>query len=118
MADKEQKRILSLNLKRELTKKGKQQKEAARELGVGLTTFNNWCAGYAVPSLDMLQKLAGYFGCRLTDLVDEWTPEKEQEARLALYIQKLKALSQDNQRRVLERIDVLTELEETQNPRN
>ena len=69
--DLEQKKILSDNLKSYISRSGKEQKDIAFDLGVNPPTLNQWVTGKSIPSVSMLKKLADYFNCKLTDLVDE-----------------------------------------------
>lgn len=52
--------IFASNLRKQLETRGLKQSDVADAIGVGQTTFNNWCTGVSSPRRDMLQKLADY----------------------------------------------------------
>lgn len=69
--DQEQKRILATNLTYFIELSGKNQKTIAIDLDVNPPTFNQWATGKAVPSVSMLKRIAAYFNCTLSALVDK-----------------------------------------------
>lgn len=71
MTDKEQKRIIGKNINRLIKMSGKQQQEIADALDIPPTTFNTWCMGRVMPRYSKLQKLAEYFGCSVSEIVDD-----------------------------------------------
>ena len=78
------KEVFSRNLKRHLDKSGKLQKEVAKAVGVSTGTFCDWIKGRAYPRMDKVQKLAEFFGIKMSDLVEnenvrtETVSDKEQ----------------------------------------
>ena len=76
------KEIFSKNLKRYLDESGKTQKEVAAAVYVSTGTFCDWIKARAYPRMDKVQLLADYFGVRKSDLVEEWTVEKDEELAL------------------------------------
>ena len=71
--------IFSRNLVRHLNSSGKTQREVANAVGVSFGTFCDWTKGRSYPRMDKLQKLADYFGINKSDLVEEWTAEKDED---------------------------------------
>lgn len=62
--------IFSNNLNLFITRSGKEQKDVALALDFPPTTFNTWCVGKVVPPLGKIRKIADYFGCSVTDLIE------------------------------------------------
>lgn len=87
MTDSEQKRIFAKNLNRYINESGHTQKEIANALGIGVTTFNNWCCGKSMPGMGTVQKIAGFFNIKFTELIDEHTAEDEEEKLIEQYLQ-------------------------------
>lgn len=70
MIDSEQNKIFAQNLSKYVNECGKMQIEIAKELNFPIQTFNGWCKGVSIPSMDKVQKLADYFHVGKTDLLD------------------------------------------------
>jgi transcriptional regulator with XRE-family HTH domain len=79
------KEVFSRNLRRYIDQSGKTQKEIAKALGVGQSTFCDWVKGRIYPRMDKVQLLAEYFGIKMSDLVEnenirtETVSDKEQQ---------------------------------------
>lgn len=63
--------IFTKNLKMYMEQFGKNQKEMAAIVGVSPPTFHNWLKGKKMPRMNNVQKLADYFGVKLSDLIEE-----------------------------------------------
>lgn len=72
-----QNEIFINNMKHYLNKTGRSQKIVALAIGVPVSTFSTWMVGKALPRMGKLQALADYFGCSITDLLEERKVEKE-----------------------------------------
>lgn len=70
MSENEVKQIFASNLRRLLANYSLSQKDAARTLGIASQTFNNWCKGNSIPSIDTIDKLADFFHCTRSDLIE------------------------------------------------
>lgn len=66
-----QNEIFINNMKHYLNMTGKSQKIVADAIGVPVSTFSTWMVGKALPRMGKLQALADYFGCSITDLLEE-----------------------------------------------
>lgn len=71
------KEIFSRNLNRYLRLSGKSQKEVANAVGISTATFCDWTRGRVYPRMDKVQRLAEYFGVRMSDLVEDVNVTKE-----------------------------------------
>lgn len=65
------KEIFSRNLRRYISQSGKTQKEIAKAVGVGQSTFCDWVNGRIYPRMNKVQLLAEYFGIKKSDLVED-----------------------------------------------
>ncbi|OON87626.1 hypothetical protein BXO88_02815 [Oribacterium sp. C9] len=70
MSDNEVKQIFASNLRRLLATYNLSQKDASHTLGIASQTFNNWCKGNSIPSIDTIDKLAEFFHCTRADLIE------------------------------------------------
>ena len=57
----------------------KNQKEMAAIVGVSAPTFHDWLKGKKMPKMSNVQKLADYFGVKLSDLIEEKVTEDMQK---------------------------------------
>lgn len=71
MTKEKQAIIFSNNLKKQIQKTGRDQKDIANDMGINAPTFNQWVTGVAIPALHKIQQLADYFSCTVSELVDE-----------------------------------------------
>lgn len=71
MTTQEQNKIFAKNLNIQISRTGKTQKEIAKDLGISVTTMNNWCTGVASPKVGKIQILADYFGVSKYELTDD-----------------------------------------------
>lgn len=88
MTDKEQRQIFGDNLNYFITLKGKTQGEVADDLDIPRTTFNTWCVGKVIPGFKTLNILVEYFGCRISDLVNEHSENFDNEYQLRKIMEK------------------------------
>jgi transcriptional regulator with XRE-family HTH domain len=65
------KEIFSYNLKYYMDMEGKSRKEVADAIDVSYFTFTDWVKGKTYPRMNMVEKLAKYFGIRISDLVEK-----------------------------------------------
>ncbi len=67
--------IFTKNLKMYMQQFEKNQKEMAEIVGVSAPTFHDWLKGKKMPRMNNVQKLADYFGVKLSDLIEEKVTE-------------------------------------------
>lgn len=69
------KEVFSRNLNYYIAKTGKSRPTVAEELGVSYYTLVDWSNGKKYPRMDKVEKLAQYFGIKISDLIEERTIE-------------------------------------------
>lgn len=79
------KTIFSSNLKKEMEEAGKTRMDICNALGFSYYTVTDWVKGKKMPRMDKVEKLAKYFGCQISDLIEE---KQKQSAESELSIQK------------------------------
>lgn len=55
--------------------KGLKAKEISEKVGVRKITAYKWMEGYFLPTIDNLLELAHMFGCKIDDLLEEYSDE-------------------------------------------
>lgn len=70
--------IFSKNLQYYMGRKGISQRELAEIIGVSAPTLNEWIKAKKYPRIDKVEKLANYFGCLKSDLIEEKTEEQRE----------------------------------------
>lgn len=108
MTEKEQTHIFAMNLKRLISKKGKLQKEIAKELGVSPTTLNNWCREVSMPKAGVIQNIADYFDVVKTELLDNSVELGESDA---LILKKIQKLNPQNREIIIATINTMLDLQ-------
>lgn len=71
MSDSKYREIFSKNLKRLMYERGKMQIDLIRDLGFDKSTVSTWVNGTRLPRMDKVQKLADYFHCERSELIEE-----------------------------------------------
>ena len=79
------KEIFAKNLRNYMERKGVSQRELAETVGVSAPTLNEWIKAKKYPRIDKVERLANYFGCLKSDLIEE---KQKQSAESELSIQK------------------------------
>lgn len=103
--------IFSSNLNREMQNAGKTRKDICDALGFSYYTVTDWVKGRKMPRMDKIEKLANYFNCLISDLIEEKTTAikdsgiSEVKANL---IEKVMQMSDDE----LEKLDLLLRIVE------
>ena len=77
--DRTNQEIFSNNLRRYVDSSDKTQKEIADIVGVSAGTFSDWINGRSLPRMNKIQKLAEILCIKMSDLIEEWNPEKDEE---------------------------------------
>lgn len=63
--------IFSTNLNRKMKESGKTRKDICDALGFSYYTVTDWVKGKKMPRMDKVEKLAKYFDCLISDLIEE-----------------------------------------------
>lgn len=64
------KRIMANNIKKYMMINNKTSKQICRDLDFPTSTFSNWVNARIYPRIDKIEKLANYFNCSKSDLVE------------------------------------------------
>ena len=104
-------KIFSANLNRKMEEKGKTRVDIVNALGFSYYTVTDWVKGKKMPRMDKVEKLAKYFDCLISELIEE-TQEQPIEDELSIkkkeFIRKVEGMT-DAQLEKLERILALVE---------
>lgn len=82
--------ILSKNLKKYISKSGKDRGQIAEELGMSYSTLTDWINGKKYPRINNIERLAAYFNVSKSDLIEDFEEIKKDNDRLATIIVKLR----------------------------
>lgn len=107
----EHKNIFAENLKRKMKESGKTRKDICDTLGFSYFTVTDWVNAKKMPRMDKVEKLANYFGCLKSDLIEEkqkQSANSELSLRKREFMQKVEGMT-DAQIEKLERILALVE---------
>ncbi len=63
--------IFATNLKRKLEMRGVTMMDLSRSTGIPYNTIVNWSLSKTYPRIDALEKVARYFGCEKSELIEE-----------------------------------------------
>ena len=85
------KEILSKNLKKYISKSGKDRGTIAEDLGLPYSTVTDWINGNKYPRINNIEKLAEYFNVSKSDLIEDFEEIKKDNDRLVTIIVKLRA---------------------------
>jgi transcriptional regulator with XRE-family HTH domain len=72
----ENKDTFSRNLKYYMDLERKSRKDVSDAIGVSYFTFTDWVKGKTYPRMDKVEKLAKYFGIKISDLIEKRSIEK------------------------------------------
>ena len=82
------KEVLAKNLKRFISKSGKDRSQIAVDLSY--STLTDWINGKKYPRINSVEKLADYFGVSKSDLIEDFEEIKKDNDRLTTIIVKLR----------------------------
>lgn len=68
--------IFSTNLKKKMEDSGKTRRDICEALDFSYYTVTDWVNGKKMPRMDKIEKLANYFNCLISDLIEEKTEEQ------------------------------------------
>lgn len=86
----ENKDVLSKNLKKYISKSGKDRMTIAEELDLSYSTLTDWVNGKKYPRINNIEKLASYFNVSKMDLIEDFEDIKKDNDILATIIVKLR----------------------------
>ena len=82
--------IFSTNLKRKMEEEGKTRRDVCEALGFSYYTVTDWVKGKKMPRMDKVEKLAKYFNCLISDLIEEQkNPTTENDSGISKAKQEL-----------------------------
>ncbi|MBO5700930.1 MAG: helix-turn-helix transcriptional regulator [Clostridia bacterium] len=102
--------VFANNLKHYMERKGVSQKELSEIIGVSAPTLNEWIKAKKYPRIDKVEKLANYFGCLKSDLIEEKT-EKQREVQKKNDILSDIILKLKEDKELLDTVDKLSKLD-------
>lgn len=82
--------ILSKNLKKYISKSGKDRMTIAEELEMSYSTLTDWVNGKKYPRINNIEKLADYFNVSKSELIEDYEEIKKDNDRLSTIIVKLR----------------------------
>ena len=82
--------VLSKNLKKLVSRSGKDRNTIAEELGLSYSTLTDWINGKKYPRINNIEKLAAYFNVSKMDLIEDFEEIKKDNDRLTTVIVKLR----------------------------
>ena len=106
------KAIFSTNLKRKMEEEGKTRIDISNDLGFSYYTVTDWVKGKKMPRMDKVEMLAKYFGCLISDLIEEkqkQSAESELSNQKKELIQKVMQMSDEE----LQKLDMLLQIVES-----
>ena len=84
------KEIFCINLNFYMNEMGKSRKDVADAIGVSYFTFTDWAKGKTYPRMDKVEKLANYFGIKISDLIEKKSIEKNPVEMAEKHIEMIK----------------------------
>ena len=104
------KTIFSTNLKRKMEESGKTRMDICNALGFSYYTITDWVNGKKMPRMDKVEKLAKYFDCLISELIEEKKQSTDSELSIKKreFIRKVEGMT-DAQLERLEQILALVE---------
>ena len=99
MKDEMKRKILGMNLQRQIAKSGLDRLQICALTGIKPTALCEWINGHRYPRVENLYLLAEFFGCRVSALTEEQTPE---ETRAGNLLEIFYQLGEEEQKAVLD----------------
>jgi transcriptional regulator with XRE-family HTH domain len=105
--------IFSKNLRRKMEEEGKTRKDLCEALGFSYYTVTDWVKGKKMPRIDKVEKIAKYFNCLISDLIEEKNPTTENDSGIskakAELIERVMQMSEEE----LQKLDLLLRIVES-----
>lgn len=103
------KSVFARNLKKYMGTFGKSRKDVCNDLGFSYYTFSDWVNGKKYPRMDKVEMLAGYFGIKKSDLIED---KEEQKQKTGIAVEIVVRLGED--RDFCEAVEMLNTLDAQQ----
>ena len=102
--------IFSTNLKNKMEEAGKTRRDICEALGFSYYTVTDWVKGKKMPRMDKVEKLANYFNCLISDLIEEKTAEQlHMESKNDILSDIILTLREDSE--LLDIVECITKLD-------
>ena len=82
--------VFAKNLKKYITKSGKDRSTIAEDLDLPYSTITDWVNGKKYPRINNIEKLAVYFNISKSELIEDFEEIKKDNDRLSTIIVKLR----------------------------
>lgn len=111
MSDLGNKSVMAANIKRLMSKKGINSKELSKAIGEPYSTVLSWTQGAYYPRIDKIEKMAEYFGCLKSDLIEDKSKQpakRELSEKKCEFIRRVSEMSDaqlDRLEQILDLID-------------
>lgn len=69
------KNVFAANLRHYMYINNKSRRDVCEDLGFSYYTFSDWVKGKKYPRMDKVERLATYFGCLKSDLIEDKTKQ-------------------------------------------
>ena len=94
MSEDKNKRIFADNLNRIMEEHEKTSANLVADLDIPFSTLSNWTSGLKMPRMGNVEKLANYFHCEKSDLLEEHSPEYYENREAAKLADKIRGNTQ------------------------
>lgn len=71
MDEQKNRAIMAKNIKKYMNRKGVSNQMVCEDLGIKYTTFIDWTKGNTYPRIGKIEMMANYFGCEISDLIED-----------------------------------------------
>ena len=88
------KHVFAKNLQKYMDAFGKTRRDICEDLGFSYYTFSDWVNGKKYPRMDKVEMLAGYFGIKKSDLIED---KEEQKAKTDIAVDIVIRLGSDKE---------------------
>lgn len=95
MSSDTKRKIFAHNLKAQIEKTGLERIQICAMTGIKYNAMCEWIMGHRYPRVDTIDRLARFFGCRVSDLTEEQTPE---EMRISSLVDVFTQLDEEGQK--------------------
>lgn len=111
MNDLGNKSVMAANIKRRMREKGINSKDLSKAIGEPYSTVLSWTQGAYYPRIDKIEKMAEYFGCLKSDLIEDKTKQpavselSERKREFIKRVEKMTDAQLDRLEQILDLID-------------